>query len=63
MGEILFKIWFLIVILPFTIVTEGSKMFSNFLKRKNIYSHWDILHSFLFILIILFIILRLNGYR
>ncbi|MFA5791912.1 MAG: hypothetical protein WC884_02655 [Candidatus Paceibacterota bacterium] len=63
MFEILFKIWYTIAILPFLIFIEGSKMFSNFLKKKKIYIHWDILHSSLVVLIIVLIILWINGYR
>lgn len=63
MFDIIFKIWWMIGILPFLIFLEGNKMFSNFLKKKNIYSHWDIWHSFLVILIIIFIILLMKGYR
>lgn len=63
MFDIIFKVWWMIGILPFLIFLEGSKKFSNFLKKKNIYSHWDLWHSFLVILIILFIILLANGYR
>jgi len=63
MFEFLFKIWFLVAILPFLIFLEGSKKFSDFLKKRNIYSHWNVWHSLLLLLIILLIILLLNGYR
>ncbi|OGI60866.1 hypothetical protein A2641_01835 [Candidatus Nomurabacteria bacterium RIFCSPHIGHO2_01_FULL_37_25] len=63
MFEIIFKIWFFIAILPFLIFIEGSKKFGAFLKRKEIYSHWDMLHSFILVLIILIIILWIEGYR
>ncbi|KKQ26966.1 MAG: hypothetical protein US41_C0027G0002 [Parcubacteria group bacterium GW2011_GWB1_37_13] len=63
MFEFIFKIWYMMVVLPFLIFLEGNKMFSNFLKKKNIYLHWDVFHSFLFILIILYIILWVKGYR
>jgi len=63
MFEIIFKIWYMIAILPFLIFIEGNKRFSGFLKKKNIYLHWDIFHSFLFVLVILFIIFWFNGYH
>jgi len=63
MFEIVFKIWYMIAILPFIVFLEGNKMFSDFLKKKNIYYHWDVFHSFLFILIIIFIIFWIKSYR
>lgn len=63
MFEILFKIWYTMAILPFLIFIEGSKMFSNFLKKRKIYMHWDILHSSLFVLVFVLIIVWINGYR
>lgn len=63
MFEIVYKIWYLIAILPFLIFIEASKMFANFLKKKNIYSHWDIFHSFVVVLIIILIILFAIGWR
>ncbi len=63
MFEIIFKIWYVIAILPFLIFIEGNKRFSNFLKKKNIYSYWDILHSFIIVLVILFLVLWFKGYR
>lgn len=63
MFAIIFKIWYMIVVLPFLIFLEGNQMFADFLKKKNIYSHWDVYHAFLFILIILAVILWVKGYR
>ncbi len=63
MFEFFFKIWYMIVVLPFLIFLEGNQMFSDFLKKKNIYSHWDVYHAFLFVLIILAVILWVKGYR
>jgi len=63
MGQIIFKIWYLIAILPFLILIEGNKKFADFLRRKNIYLGWNILHSIVVVLIILVITLWLNGYR
>ena len=56
-----FLIWWMIAALPFIIFLEGSKMFANFLKSRNIYSHWDFWHSLLVVLIILFIIFYFKG--
>jgi len=63
MFELFFKIWWMIAILPVLIFFEATKKFSNFLKKKNIYSHWDSWHSLVIVLIILIIVLLLNGYR
>ena len=63
MIDFLFKVWYLIAILPVLIFQEGNKIFSNFLKKKNIYSHWDTWHSLIIVLTVLFIVLWLKGYR
>ncbi|MFZ1019842.1 MAG: hypothetical protein WAN61_02540 [Minisyncoccia bacterium] len=60
--EIFSKILFFIVIMPVIIFKEGSEMLANFLKKKNIYTHWDIWHSILLVLIILLIILWMSGF-
>lgn len=62
MGQILFKIWYMIAILPFLVFLEGSERLADFLKKKNIYVHWDVWHSTVIVLFILLIILLLNGY-
>ena len=61
--EVIFKIWWMIAILPFLIFIEGSKLFGKFLKEKDIYYHWDILHSILVTAIIVLIFMMLNGYK
>ncbi|MBU0999402.1 hypothetical protein KKG24_03850 [Patescibacteria group bacterium] len=63
MFEIIFKIWWMIGILPFLLFMEGSKRFASFLKKKNIYHHWNILHSLIILLIIVLIVLWANGFR
>lgn len=63
MLDLLFKVWFFIVILPIIIFIEGNKMFANFLKKKDIYANWDVWHSLLFFLVIVASILWLKGYR
>lgn len=60
--EIIFKIWYLIAILPFIIFREGSKMFADFLKKRKIYSQWDMWHSYLILAIVLAIVLWANGF-
>jgi hypothetical protein len=62
MFALIFKIWWMIAILPFIIFIEGSKKFAKFLKERNIYMHWDILHSFVVVLIVILIILWANGF-
>lgn len=61
MFEIIFKIWYMIAILPFIIFLEGSEMFAEFLKKKKIYLDWDIWHSVVVLLIILLIVLLIIG--
>lgn len=63
MFALITKIWYFVAILPFLIFIEGSKMFADFLKKRNIYSHWDVFHSALVVLIIVAVILWVNGYR
>jgi len=62
MMEVVFKIFYIVVILPFIIFLEGSKMFANFLKKKNIYSDWDVWHSYLILLIMVAVVLWVKGY-
>lgn len=63
MFEILFKIWFLIAILPVLLVTEGYKLLKKFLLKHNI--KLDPLYIVLFALIVLLLVLLLlkYGYR
>lgn len=63
MLDLLFKVWYIVIVLPFLILLEGNKKFQKFLKEKDIYSHWDIWHSFIVILIILIIVLWTIGYH
>lgn len=63
MFAIVFKIWYMIAVLPFLIFIEGSSRFAEFLKKKNIYSHWDIFHSFLLVLVIIYVVFWMKGYR
>ena len=61
MHIILYLIWYMIAILPTFIFLEMTKIIANFLKRKNIYLHWDFWHSFVLILVILAIIIYSSG--
>ncbi|MEK9182659.1 MAG: hypothetical protein AAB809_01120 [Patescibacteria group bacterium] len=63
MIDFLFKIWYMIAVLPYLVFMEGNKRFTNFLKKRNLYSGWDVWHSLLVVLIILFVVLWVNGYR
>ena len=58
---IIFKIWWMIALLPYVIFLEATDMFSAFLKKRNIYKHWDVWHSGLVVLIILLVVLLING--
>ena len=61
MHLILFLIWYMIAILPTFIMLDGTEKLSNFLKKKNIYAHWDFWHSLLLVLIIFAIIVYSAG--
>ncbi len=63
MFDFLFKVWWMIAVLPYIIFLEGDKRFSDFLRKKNIYSDWDIWHSFVVVLVLLLVILWMRGYR
>jgi hypothetical protein len=58
---VLFKIWFLIAILPFTIAKEAYLKLKVFLDKRGIKIDW--LYVSLVALIILLIILLLAGFR
>ena len=53
----------MIAILPFIMFLEGTEMLANYLKKKEIYAHWDVFHSLIVFLIILAFFLWLNGAR
>ncbi|MEK7080786.1 MAG: hypothetical protein AAB902_00070 [Patescibacteria group bacterium] len=61
MGEIIFKIWFLVAILPFTIASEGWKMFKKFMSHGNRWHYFP--YVLLVILVILLVVLLMLGYR
>jgi len=63
MGEFIFKVWYMIAILPFFIFIEATKIFAAFLKKRNIYQHWDVWHSLIIVLVILLVTLWMNGYK
>lgn len=63
MFGILFKIWYFVAIFPFLIFLEADKKFAAYLKKKEIYMHWDIWHSLVVVLVILLIVLLLAGTR
>ena len=63
MFEIISKAWYLAAILPVLIMIEGTKLFSGYLKKKDIYYSWDMLHTIVVALIIFLIALWLNGYH
>ncbi|HBB49566.1 TPA: hypothetical protein DEQ22_02100 [Candidatus Nomurabacteria bacterium] len=63
MGQIIFKIWYIIAILPFIMFLEGDEKLADYLKKKEIYAHWDVFHSLIVFLIILAFFLWLNGAR
>ena len=63
MFDILFKIWFLVVIMPIHIAREGFGMYKEFMIKRQ--GHWDWaygLYPVVLVLFILLIILLANGY-
>ena len=65
MGQIIFKIWYMIAILPLLIAIEGYHMLKGYLTRKN---YWgDVRDNWMYVLlgflILLFLVLLLMGYR
>jgi len=62
MKDIIFKIWWMMGLLPSLIFVDASKKFSNFLKNRNMYSHWDIWHSFIVLALVILAILWITGY-
>jgi len=60
MFEIIFKIWFLIAILPYTLAREGYAKLKPWLAKKGIMIDW--MDTTLFSLIILLLILLMLGY-
>lgn len=55
------SIKYLLIFLPKYIFEDATEMFSKFLKEKNIYTHWDKLHSLLVVLIIVAVTLYFRG--
>jgi len=61
MWEIIFKVWYIIAILPFLILIESYSRFKKFLKIKD--SFLALSYFILLILAILLVILLGLGYR
>lgn len=63
MFEIIFKIWYMIAVLPFLIFLKGYDMFKEFMSKHGYPLSWiHIVYLLLAILIILLIVLLGNGY-
>ncbi|MEX2029173.1 MAG: hypothetical protein WD963_01680 [Candidatus Paceibacterota bacterium] len=64
MGALLFKIWYLVVVLPFLIFLEGWAKLSKFLdkgdRRAQVYDKG--IYFVLAVLVLLLLILLLLGY-
>lgn len=61
MGEVIFKIWYTVAVLPFLIFLEGNAMLKEYFKKKGV--HWNVLYSGLVFFILLLMVLLLLGYR
>ncbi len=60
MWEIIFRVWFFIIILPITLVQEGYGKLKKFLAKRGYEIDW--IYFTLATLIIVLIILLLLGY-
>ncbi|MES2023813.1 MAG: hypothetical protein V4439_03960 [Patescibacteria group bacterium] len=58
---IIFFLYFVMVVLPVFIVTDGYEKFEKHMDKKNWW--WNIPYVLVFILIILAVILYFMGYR
>lgn len=63
MGDIIFKILYIMFVLPFIIFVEGSKKFAAYLRKKNFYQNWDIYHAFVVLGLVLIVVLWFLGFR
>jgi len=59
--ELLFKIWYLVAILPVLIIIEGYDMFMKFMSKGNRWSKFP--YYLLGFLVFLLIVLWIKGYR
>ena len=55
------KVWFLVVILPFLIASEGYDKLKKFLEKNNYKVDW--LYVMLGFLVFILVVLVLGGYR
>lgn len=60
MFEFIFKIWWMIALMPLFIFQEGNEMLVKYMKKRGIY--WDVWYSLLLFCILLLIVLLLTGY-
>ena len=60
MLEVLFKVWWMIAVLPFLIAIEGYKKLKKFLNKHGYSPDWA--WAWLFILIVFLIVLLLLQY-
>jgi hypothetical protein len=60
MFEVIFKIWWMIALMPLFIFQEGNKWMVKFLRQRGIY--WDVWYSLLVCLIIILLVLLIGGY-
>jgi hypothetical protein len=60
MFDFIFKVWYMIAILPLYMLLEASERFSTLLKKKKIYMYWDVWHSLIVVLVFLLIFLFLK---
>ena len=58
MLDFIFKIWYMIAILPFLLFIEANDMLVTYLKKRHIY--WDMWYSILIFFLALFIILLIG---
>ncbi len=61
MFQLIFKIWWMIALMPLFIFQEGNQLLVRFFKKRNIY--WDFWYSLLLVFVIMLIVLLVTGHR
>jgi hypothetical protein len=63
MFEIIAKIWFFLVMLPFMILTEGYKVLKKFMTKRDYKLDWMYVTLAALILLLVILFLLQYGYR
>gem|GEM_PF-2147775 len=60
MFDFIFKIWWMVAVLPYLAFLEINQMLIDFFKKRGV--HWDLWYSLLMLFILLLCILLFTGY-